>query len=143
MPGNLFRWEEQIMKTHISILQKTTSVVLFATVAFAFGCGESASESGKGFGVDIPSDQPVVELASVLENPAEFDGKNIVMRGVVKGQCASLCEFFMLDGAHTATIYPQGFKFPKLERGGRVTIYALITSGEENVVISALGLRTE
>ena len=65
------------------------------------------------------------------------------MRGVVTGQCASLCEFFMLDGAETATIFPQGFKFPKLDKGSSVTIYALITSGEENVVISALGLRTE
>jgi hypothetical protein len=117
--------------------------MLLAAIALVFGCGESANGSGKRLGVDIPSDQTVVKLASVLENPSEFDGKKIVMRGVVKGQCASLCEFFLLDGAHTATIYPQGFKFPKLERGGGVTIYALITSGEESVVISALGLRTE
>jgi hypothetical protein len=131
------------MKMRTSILQTIASVVLFAAVVFAFGCGESAPGSGKRFGVEIPSDQPVVDLASVLKNPAEFDGKSIVMRGVVSGQCASLCEFFLLDGAHTATIYPQNFSFPKLERGSNVTIYALITSGEENVVISALGLRTE
>ena len=131
------------MRMRKTILQTIASVVLFATVAFAFGCGESAPGSGKRFGVDIPSGEPVVDLASVLENSAEFDGKSVVMRGVVSGQCASLCEFFMLDGAHTATIYPQGFSFPKLERGSNVTIYALITSGEENVVISALGLRTE
>ncbi len=126
-----------------SIKQTIASCLLFATVVIASGCGESAPGSGKASGVEIPSDQPVVELASVLENPEEFDGKRIVMRGIVNGQCASLCEFFLLDGAHTATVYPQGFSFPKLARGSTVTIFALITSGEENVVISALGLRTE
>lgn len=131
------------MKMRRSIIQAIAAGVLFTAVVLTVGCGEPAPGSGERFGVDIPSDEPVVELASVLENPAEFDGKRIVMRGVVKGQCASLCEFFMLDGAHTATIYPQGFSFPKLARGGNVTIYALITHGEENVVISALGLRTE
>jgi hypothetical protein len=79
----------------------------------------------------------------VLENPADYNGSRIVMNGVVSGQCASLCEFFLLDGAHTATTYPQGFSFPRLERGRNVTIYALVTSGEEKVVISALGLRME
>ena len=131
------------MNMRRSIIQAIAAVVFFSTVVFTLGCSESTTESGKRFGVDIPSDEPVVELASVLENPAEFNGKSIVMRGVVSGQCASLCEFFLLDGAHTATVYPQGFSFPKLARGSNVTIYALITSGEENVVVSALGLRTE
>ena len=131
------------MKKRRPVLHTIASFVSLATVVIFIGCGESSPGSGKRFGVDIPSEQPVVELASVLENPAEFDGKRIVMRGVVSGQCASLCEFFMLDGKHTATIYPQGFSFPNLARGGNVTIYALITDGEENVVISALGLRIE
>jgi hypothetical protein len=126
-----------------SIIQSIASGVLVAVAVFAIGCGESATESGERLGVDIPSDRPVVDLASVLENPADFDGKRIVMRGVVSGQCPSLCEFFLLDGIHTATVYPQGFSFPKLAKGSSVTLYALITNGEENVVISALGLRTE
>ncbi len=127
----------------ISTIHAISTGVLIAAVLLAYGCGDSAGNSDRRFGVEIPSDQPVVELASVLENPADFNGRNVVMRGIVSGQCVSLCEFFLLDGAHSATIYPQGFEFPKLERGGKVTIYALVTSGEENVVISALGLRTE
>jgi hypothetical protein len=117
--------------------------MLVAIVVFTFSCDESTTGSDKKYGVDIPSDQPVVALASVLENPAEFDGKSIVMRGVVSGQCASLCELFLLDGTKTATIYPQGFDIPRLEKNTSVTIYAQITNGEANVVISALGLRTE
>jgi hypothetical protein len=117
--------------------------VLFATAVFAFGCGDSTPGSGRQFGVEIPSDQPVVRLATLLEDPASYDGKRIVMRGVVSGQCASLCDFSLLDGKETATVYPQGFEVVRFEKNTSVTIYAEITNGEENVVISALGLRTD
>jgi len=119
------------------------SFVLVTTVVIAAGCGDSAPGSGEKFGVEIPSDQSVVKLATLLEDPASFDGKSIVMRGVVSGQCASLCELFLLDGTKTASIFPQGFDIPRFEKNTAVTIYAQITNGEENVVISALGLRTE
>jgi hypothetical protein len=94
-------------------------------------------------GMEIPSDAPVVGLDTVIANPSEYDGKTIVMKGIISGQCASLCEFFFRDGMHTATIYPQGFKFPKLKKGKPVTLYTLVISGEENVVFSALGLFME
>ena len=131
------------MNLRRQIIQTIVSFVLFATVVIAIGCGDSAPGSGEKYGVDIPSDQPVVKLATLLEDPVGFDGKSIVMRGVVSGQCASLCELFLLDGTQTATIFPQGFDIPRFEKNTSVTIYAQITNGEENVVISALGLRTE
>jgi len=115
--------------------------VVIALVVITSGCSPPGNEgSGLQLGVDIPASEPVVKLAAVMENPSEFNGKNIVMHGFVSGQCASLCEFFFKDGVHTATIYPQGFKFPKLEHNKSVTLYAQITSGEQ-VVFSALGLK--
>lgn len=108
-----------------------------------FGLNISAARAELRLGVDIPEDEPVVKLESVIENSAAYDGKTIVMKGLVSGQCASLCEFFFRDGLHTATIYPQGFKFPKLKRNKPVTIYTQVISGEENVVFSALGLKME
>ena len=131
------------MKSGISIKQTIVSFVLLAAVVIAAGCGDSKPGSDRQLGVEIPSDQPVVSLATLLEDPASFDGKRIVMRGVVSGQCASLCELFMLDGKETATVYPQGFDMIRLEKNTSVTIYAEITNGEENVVISALGLRAD
>jgi len=131
------------MKSSRSIIQKIVPVLLFAIGVIAVGCGDSTPGSGEQFGVEIPSGQPVVKLATLLEDPASFDGKSIVMRGVVSGQCASLCELFLLDGTKTASIFPQGFDIPRFEKNTSVTIYAQITNGEENVVISALGLRTE
>ena len=131
------------MKSSISIRQTIVSFVLLAAVITAAGCGDSNSGSGRQFGVEIPSDQPVVKLATLLEDPASFDGKRVVMRGAVSGQCASLCQLYMVDGKETATVYPQGFEVVRFEKNTSVTIYAEITNGEENVVISALGLRTE
>jgi hypothetical protein len=131
------------MKTSISFKHTIVTLVLLAVVFITAGCGDSKPGSGRQLGVEIPSDQPVVSLATLLEDPASFDGKRIVMRGVLSGQCASLCEFFMLDGKETATVYPQGFDMIRLEKNTSVTIYAEITNGEENVVISALGLRAD
>ena len=94
-------------------------------------------------GVAIPKTETLVGLASVMGNPAEYDGKTLVMKGFVSGQCASLCEFMFRDGIHSATIYPQGFKFPKLKKGKPVTIYTQVIRGEGQVVFSALGLEME
>lgn len=122
------------------VMLKTVAVLAASAVIALAGCGGTDSESGGRLGVEVP-DQAAVRLSEVLENPADYNGRRIVLNGVVSGQCASLCEFFLLDGAHTATIYPQGFEFPKLDKGAPVTVYAEVTSGEENVVFSALGLR--
>ena len=117
-------------------------VVVLGLAAIA-GCNSSESDAGLRLGVAIPENEPVVKLASVMDNPSEYNGKSIVMKGIVSGQCPSFCEFFFKDGVHTATIYPQGFKFPKLEQGKPVTIYSQVISGEGQVVFSALGLKME
>ena len=114
-------------------------VLFFILISF----NSSLARAELRLGVDIPADATVIKLQTVVDDPAAWDGKTIVMQGLVSGQCASLCEFFFRDGLHTATIYPQGFKFPKLKRGKPVTIYTQVISGEENVVFSALGLKME
>ncbi|MBD3317087.1 MAG: hypothetical protein GF344_14970 [Chitinivibrionales bacterium] len=109
-------------------------------VVFVTGCG---SAGGTKLGVDIPPDAEVVELASVVEKPAAYNGKKVVMKGVIDGQCPALCEFFFKDGLHKVTIFPQGYKFPKLTKGKPVTVYAQVTAGEGQVVFSALGVNVE
>ena len=116
---------------------------LFSLMAMTVVFNISPARAELRLGVDIPADEPATALADVMANPAEFNGRTVVMKGIVTGQCASLCEFFFRDGMHTATIYPQGFKFPRLKRNSPVTIYTQVISGQENVVFSALGLRME
>jgi hypothetical protein len=113
-------------------------VVLSA--AFVLGIGCTNAGAATRLGVGIPTDKPVVELSTIMQNPAQYNGKQVVMKGIITGQCASLCEFFFKDGVHKATIYPQGYAFPKLTVGKPVTVYAQVTAGEEQVVFSALGV---
>ncbi|MBD3391193.1 MAG: hypothetical protein GF418_03985 [Chitinivibrionales bacterium] len=114
------------------------AAIAVASALIAAGCNRSSSLE---LGMEIPSKSEAATLADVVAKPAEYNGKNVVVKGVIAGQCPSLCEFFMQDGAHRATIFPQGFSFPKLEKGKPVTVYAQVTAGEENVVFSALGVR--
>lgn len=120
-----------------SVVGLSIMVAAMAVVACMTGCSK---DQGTRLGVDIPRDAKVVKLASVVENPADYNGKNVVMNGIIAGQCPSLCEFFFKDGVHKATIFPQGYKFPKLTSGKPVTVYAQVTAGEQRVVFSALGV---
>lgn len=131
------------MKAIIYIHRGIVSAAVLCLAIIIAGCNISDSSAGTRLGVDIPETDPVVRLATVMENPSAYNGKDIVMKGIVSGQCASLCEFFFKDGIHTATIYPEGFKFPKLEQGKNVTIYTRVIKGEGQVVFSALGLKME
>jgi len=100
-------------------------------------------KSGLQLGESIPSDIEAIKLSEILAKPRDYHGKAVVFKGIITGQCASLCEFFMRDGTEKATIFPYGYKFPKLERNKPVTVYAQVTSGDANVVFSALGVQVE
>jgi hypothetical protein len=123
------------MKKRITIMSIMAVTALVAV--FVSGCG---GDKPIHLGITIPGEAPVVKLGQVMESPADYDGKTFVMKGTIVGQCASLCEFFFRDGAHRATIFPQGYDFPRLPSGKPVTVYVQATSGTEQVVFSALGV---
>ncbi len=114
--------------------------VFLAVIVTLIIVGCSGKSGSKQLGVAAPSDVPRVTLKQVTSEPAAFDGKNVVMEGIVSGQCASLCEFTYKEGTDAVVIFPQGFKLPKLQTGSKVRMHAQISKGEERVVISALGL---
>lgn len=106
----------------------------------AQGC---AKDTTLRLGIKIPPAAKVVKLADIIADPAAYNGKSVVIKGVISGQCPSLCEFFYKEGLHQTTIFPQGFKFPKLPVGNPVTVLAHVTAGSENVVLSATGIVTQ
>ncbi len=114
--------------------------VILLTVLFFSGC---KTGGGIRLGQEIPSDIKPTRLSEILAQPSSYNGKKVVMSGIISGQCPSFCEFFFKEGANQVTIFPQGYKLPKLQTGKKVTVYALVTSGKENVVFSALGIRSE
>jgi len=98
------------------------------------------SKTGKGYGEKIPENISITRLSQIIDSPEQYNGKQVLLEGIVSGQCASLCEFFYKEGAHTVTIFPHKFNLPRLEKGSKVKVYALVTAGEERVVLSAHGL---
>jgi hypothetical protein len=129
---------------HMKTARNKTAVLTIITAASLFLIGACTDAgSGRKLGAAIPGDLPVVRLADVQAAPADYNGKKVVMKGTVSAQCPSLCEFTFKDGVSATLIFPEGFKLPKLKVGKPVTLYAQVTSGSENVVVSALGLRLE
>ena len=114
----------------------------FICAAFTvMGCG--GQEKGLRLGERVPETGTLVKLADVLDAPADYNGKNIVLQGTVASQCAALCDFKFQDGSKNITVYPKGFKLTKLETGKPVTIYAEVIKGEGQTVFSLLGLEME
>ena len=119
------------------------TVCILCMTALTVGCSSPGAQGGVRLGVDIPEGSPVVKLSDVLSDPGAFNDTQVVLKGVVAGQCSSLCHFTFQDGVHSVAVYPQGFTFPRLGRGKNVTLYVQIFSGEGGVSFSALGLRME
>ena len=142
---NCFRPKERkanVMKnTHFFYRFMTRLIFVTCAVVLVTGCNKS--DGSLHLGVDIPANAETVTLASIIDNPVAYNGKHVVLKGTISGQCPALCEFFLQDGIHRATIFPQGYKFPKLTAGKPVTVYAQVTSGQGQVVFSALGVRVE
>jgi hypothetical protein len=113
---------------------------LTVMMVMAFGGTISAAAAGERLGQEIPENASVVNLVSVVENPADYDGKTIVLKGTVSSICASRCHFIFQDGVHTVSVYPRGFKLPKMKRGDAVTVYAEVIAGEGQTVYTALGM---
>lgn len=125
------------MNTNFSTFKNTTFVFLLVTCAVLLvSCGEKKVKLGQA----IPAGSEVIKLSDIVAAPLEYNGKTVVLKGIISGQCPSLCEFFYNEGAHKVTVFPQGYKFPKLPVGKKVTVLASITSGNENIVFSALGI---
>ncbi len=121
---------------------KTTlifGIIGVLTILSVPGCSQN---NGLKLGEDVPSEESVTRLAAVMDSPMEYNGKTIVIEGIVSSQCAALCDFMLQDGPHKSTIFPQGFQMPKLNKGLKLKILALVTSGESNIVFSALGIES-
>ncbi|MCD4655309.1 hypothetical protein K8T06_15420 [bacterium] len=120
---------QKLITSSLMILLAVSATVLLS------GCG-----GGEELGTGIPKDQPVVSLAEVLESPAKYHEKMIVIKGTVSSQCSALCDFSITDGANSVNIFQQDFKFPKLAFGEPVTVYVQTTVGER-LILSALGMK--
>ncbi len=113
-------------------------IILFLLLVFVSACSNSH------IGEKIPFGMRKTELADIMNNPGEYDDKNVLLVGHVAGFCAtSGCHFVFRDSGVAMNIYPKGFKLPKLEKGKPIKVYSHVKAGEKKVVVTALGLEVK
>jgi len=125
------------------MISRSNSLLLVSLLVTTLFVATCSKEKGIVLGKPIPAGGPVVKLSEITARPDLFNGKTVVIKGVISGQCPSLCEFFLTEGVHRVTIFPQGYSFPKLPVGSPVAVLAEVTAGSENIVLSALGIATQ
>ncbi len=111
------------------------TIMLLATLMLA-GCG-----NGKTTGSPESADTLAVPLADVLANPAEYNGKTVVLQGTLSAQCPALCDFTYKEKNQSVTIYMEsGKKAPRMKSGSQIRVTASVLQGERQTVFTALGL---
>ncbi len=118
------------------IYLKFISMIFLAAVIV--GCSKSSQTLGK----PIPDGVETVALAELLTHSDNWNGKTVLLKGVVSGQCGGLCDFNLKDGESVVTVFPEGFSLPRLRIGQTAEVYANIIAGEERVVVAAIGIKT-
>jgi hypothetical protein len=89
----------------------------------------------------IPPDMEVTKLREILENPAAYDGKRVLLEGLVGPGCLTCPgDFPYQEGVHSIQMLTEGFRRPRLRRGQPIRVYAEVKARKERVIISALAM---
>ena len=126
------------MRKYKTYIFTGSSIIVFAVLLL------SSCKENKVIGSAIPSGGNVISLDEVLENSSKYDGKKVVMKGVVGPKCCpSLCDIKFKSGKNTIKMFPKGFKLEKIDTGTPITAYVEVTSGEEQSIFAVLGMEVE
>jgi hypothetical protein len=115
---------------------------LVIIIALLFGLfGRAREETREEAAVYIPVGMEVTRLSEILENPANYDGKRVLLEGVVGPGCLTCPgDFPYQEGVNSIQLFVRGFRRPRLRRGQPIRVYAEVKAGEARVVISALAM---
>jgi hypothetical protein len=107
--------------------------------------GAVAGASFQEYGKSIAAVEVLTPIPTIAQSPADFDGKEVVVRGVIASVCPS-AGCFMTLGEGAAQLFvdmnPNGFHVPPGKNGGSVAYAAgtIQVSGNEPTLV-ATGVR--
>ncbi len=110
-------------------------VPALAAALITAGCGGT-----KTVGTPAGADVSATPLAAVLETPEKYDGKTVVLDGVLEAQCAALCDFTFSESGRSVTVYTPDPKPPRIQNGQPLRVTAAVHKGERQVILTAKGL---
>lgn len=98
------------------------------------GCAKEQS-----IGQPAGKDAIKASLTEVLETPDKFHQKEVILEGIVTGQCGSRCEFFYSENGTTVPVYMGEIKAPAIQSGTPVKVNAKVFKGDQKVILTANG----
>lgn len=104
--------------------------------------GLTACSGNRTVGQPAAADVEPTPLASILESPESYDGQTVVLNGVLTGQCTALCDFTYTENRRSVTMFTGEMKVPRIPVGQPVRVTARVHHGEQQVVLTAVGLET-
>ncbi|MFO7651903.1 MAG: hypothetical protein R6X13_11255 [bacterium] len=123
----------------------TLGLALLIVTALVAGCGGGkATAKADAYGKAIPADMAVTGARTILDDPAAFDGKDVLVAGKITSECPSGGWIWVQDS--TAQIYvnmhPTNVFIPQ-RAGGTVRAMGkvVLESGQPQVVGYGLELK--
>lgn len=112
---------------------KTKNIVTGVVVAgialglmFVAGCSQKTELLGQ----PIPANATAAKLSDIMQNPAAFKNKEVVLTGNYAGHCCP-DDFNYKEGVHAVECYYRGFKVPETKPGRSVKIYGVVQVKQE------------
>lgn len=114
----------QTMKAKSIIITTALAGIAFALVLVA-GCAQKTE-----LGQPIPGDAKSAKLADIMQNPAAYKNKEVMLTGNYAGHCCPT-DFNYKEGVHAVECYYPGFKVPETKPGRPVKIYGVVQVRQE------------
>lgn len=111
------------------------------TAVLALGMVGCKTATGSKVGAVIPTDAQIVPAKSILDNPATYEGKQVVVTGKITSECPSGCWFWVKDasGEIYVDINPSNLFIPqRVGRTVKVTGTVVLEQGRPQVVGTGL-----
>jgi hypothetical protein len=89
-------------------------------------------------GQPIPSEIAAVKLGDILEAPADYKDREVLLEGTYSSYCCP-SDFSYKEGLDAIEIAPVGFASPKADRGRPLRVYGVVRVGEKRAEEEAEG----
>ncbi len=112
-----------------------------AVIAMLFVAGCGGAEA-KVHGKAIPDDLVMTLIKNLADDPGTFDGRLVLVSGVVSSECPSGCWFWLKDatGEIYVTTHAANFAIPQHVKGN-ATVYGRVLLQDGRAQLLGLGIQ--
>jgi hypothetical protein len=129
------------MKKHYGVFKKGLLFVAIGLFLVAIGLFAGLIPVREQTRISIPENMERTALAEILNNPNNYDGRRVLLVGIVGIGCLACPDKFPYqEGVNTIQMSVGGFRKPRLRRGQPVRVYAEVKAGKERALITALAM---